>query len=71
MLSGISAILLPSIVLAVAVGFAYVLTTSHTVDPKFTFLDSMLRSIDHPSTASRYKHAALRRDRSLTVLLNQ
>jgi hypothetical protein len=58
MLSGISAILLPSTLLAVAVGFAYALTTCHTVDPKFTLLESMLRSVDHQSTASRHKHAA-------------
>ena len=58
MLTGVSAILLPSIVLAVAVGYAYALTTSHTVDPKFTLLESLLRSVDHHSTAFRHKHAA-------------
>jgi len=58
MLRGISAILLPSGMLAVAIGFAYALTASHAVDPKFRLLESLLRSVNHESTTSHYKHAA-------------
>ncbi len=58
MLRGISAILLPSGMLAVAIGFAYALTASRAVDPKFTLLQSLLRSVDHQWTAFHHKHAA-------------
>jgi hypothetical protein len=58
MLGGISGIILPCGMLGVAIGFAYALTASRGVDPKFTLLESLLRFVDHQPQASHHKHAA-------------
>lgn len=50
-------IALPAGALALAAGFAVVMTLSNAVDPKFKLMDSLLRDAD-PETQRRHVHAA-------------
>lgn len=58
MTADLLAAILPAGVLLMATLFAFRLGSSRTVDPKFRFLNSLLKALEDEKDASRHKTAA-------------